>query len=164
MLDLSLFHERAAQHVFDGASPAEADHRAAAEQSKRDADELYLGVIAQWRDSLPLNPPAYAIPLLRQTTGFMNSPWALQALQVGWDGLSLFGVFAGEWSGVAQRYDCWGLIPGRALSRFPLKLTALERDGAMLVNTETESHLWQPRHAKGAMQAAIWWEHPGLEA
>jgi hypothetical protein len=162
LLDFTLFHERAAHHVFDGASPAEADHRAALEQDKQDADDFYQGILAQWRDALPLSPPANCVPLLRQTTGFLASPWALQALQMRWDGLSLFGVFAGDWSGVTQRYDCWGLIPGRAYSRFPLKLVNLERDGAMLENTETGSHLWQPRHIPGAMQAVIWWEHQSL--
>ena len=163
LLDLDLFHERAAHHVFDGASPYEADCRAAAEQDRRDADDLYLGVIAQWRDDLPMEPPTDAALLLRHTTGFLASPWALQALQAGWDALGLFAVFAGEWSGVAHRYDCWGLVPGRAFSRFPLKLEAVERDGAMMENTDTGSHLWQQRWVSGVDESVIWWEHPGLQ-
>ncbi len=162
-LDLGHFHQRVAEHVLDGASCVEAEHRALTEIDMPTIDDLYAAVIKQWRDSLPTTADDDGAILLAHTKGFLGSPWALQALELGWDSLGLFSVFSGEWDGVRQRYDTWGLIPSRAFSRFPLKLAELERDGAMLVNTETGSHLWHPRWPHGADFMVAWWEHPILQ-
>jgi hypothetical protein len=83
---------------------------------------------------------------------FLDSPWAREALALGWCALDLFGVDP-EYPSV--RLDRQGLVPGIAFSSFKLTLGLVTADCAVLI-APSGSHLRHSRIVGAPRRVPAW--------
>jgi hypothetical protein len=137
------------------------DERAAREQGFAPAADLHAAVIAGWRAAVAALPPPpdFATQKLhRAAPGFLASPWALEALRLGWDELDLWGLNPGYCWRV--RYDGRGLVPLIALAGYPLTIVAMDA-AATTLRTPTGS-VQTFRRCAFPESRVLWWAHPDI--
>jgi len=112
-VEIGAFEEAAAIAQHDGGlDHDQAEDQAGRDQGYADAVSFREAVVADWLAKLnawgrgPLTDPIMKQALI-DARAFCASEWALQALALGWDELSLFGVHA---DAPATRLDFMGLV------------------------------------------------------
>jgi TubC N-terminal docking domain len=153
------FEERTATLSEDGEILRnEAVTLAAKEYGFASHDEFCSAKIREWASRLTVIPPdlpSEILNLYMRTRLFLRQQHAFKAVTLGWDEISLFGVFPGK--GMARRLDAQGLVSGIALAYRDYTILSIGNDAAM-VRAVTGGPLRYPRFQSGAQYAVVWWE------
>ena len=153
------FEERAAMLSGDGEIYRnEAVTLAAREYGFASHDEFCHTKIAEWAGKLTVIPsdlPSEILKLYMRTRLFLRERHAFTAVKLGWDEISLFGIFPGK--GMERRLDAQGLVPGIALACRDYTIMSIGNDAAM-VRAVSGGALRHPRFQSGAQYAVVWWK------
>ena len=152
--------ERAAIFEYDGGlSRQQAERRALQEYEQ----------VTTWREHLAVLPAPCTkegARLLEMATAFLDSPFCLQALSLGWDVLELFGIWNGPPDIVRRRYDAMGLVPCMVWTRHRDHLSSLNDSGAEFARQSGRGRAGKPpkwpRHLTGRKYAVPFWENDYL--
>jgi hypothetical protein len=154
--DLIVLHAERSAIIMDreGGNRIEADLQAAEQLGSENLEALHTDCLTAWRSRFATVKPLTekAELLADYAMKFLKSPWARDALALGWCALDLFGV---DPEHPIVRLDRQGLLPGIAFSSFKLKLGLLTADCAVLI-APTGSHLRHSRMIGDACRVPAW--------
>ena len=154
--DVIMLHAERCAIIMDreGANRIEADLQAAEQLGFENLEAVHTAYLTAWRSRFATVKPLTekAELLADYAMKFLNSPWAGDALALGWCALDLFGVDS-EYPIV--RLDRQGLLPGLAFSSFKLTLGLLTADCAVLI-TPSGSHLRHSRMIGDPWRVPAW--------